>query len=83
MAVQALHPLAANAPRVSFVANVDGTDLANALEGADAARTLFIVASKTFSTQETLANAHAASGCGELGGGRARHFAAVRPTLPP
>jgi glucose-6-phosphate isomerase len=60
MAVQALHPLTANAPRVLFVSNVDGTDLANALEGADAARTLFIVASKTFSTQETLANARTA-----------------------
>jgi len=60
MAVQALHPLAANAPRVRFVANVDGTDLANVLEDADAARTLFIVASKTFSTQETLANARSA-----------------------
>jgi len=60
MAVQALHPLTANAPRVRFVSNVDGTDLANALEGADAARTLFIVASKTFSTQETLANARTA-----------------------
>jgi glucose-6-phosphate isomerase len=60
MAVQALHPLTAGAPRVVFVSNVDGTDLANALEGADAASTLFIVASKTFSTQETLANARTA-----------------------
>jgi len=60
MAVQALHPFTRNAPRVLFVSNVDGTDLANALEGADAARTLFIVASKTFSTQETLANARSA-----------------------
>jgi glucose-6-phosphate isomerase len=60
MAVQALHALTANAPRVMFVSNVDGTDLANALEHADAASTLFIVASKTFSTQETLANARSA-----------------------
>jgi len=60
MAVQALHPLTSGAPRVRFVSNVDGTDLANALEGADAATTLFIVASKTFSTQETLANARSA-----------------------
>jgi glucose-6-phosphate isomerase len=49
MAVEALHPMAKGAPRVRFVSNVDGTDLANALEGAEAARTLFIVASKTFS----------------------------------
>jgi glucose-6-phosphate isomerase len=60
MAVQALHSLTANAPRVVFVSNVDGTDLSNALEDADAASTLFIVASKTFSTQETLANARTA-----------------------
>jgi glucose-6-phosphate isomerase len=59
MAVQALHALTENAPRVRFVSNVDGTDLANALEDADAAST-FIVASKTFSTQETLANARSA-----------------------
>ncbi|HEV7606110.1 MAG TPA: hypothetical protein VGO61_02155, partial [Steroidobacteraceae bacterium] len=39
MAVKALHQLTANAPRVLFVSNVDGTDLANALEDADAART--------------------------------------------
>jgi glucose-6-phosphate isomerase len=42
------------------VSNVDGTDLANVLENADASSTLFIVASKTFSTQETLANARTA-----------------------
>jgi glucose-6-phosphate isomerase len=60
MAVQALHTLADGAPRVRFVSNVDGTDLANALEGAEASRTLFIVASKTFGTQETLANARTA-----------------------
>jgi glucose-6-phosphate isomerase len=60
MAVEALYPLTAGGPRVRFVSNVDGTDLANALEGADAARTLFIVASKTFATQETLANARSA-----------------------
>ena len=80
MAVQALHPLTANAPRVLFVSNVDGTDLANALEGADAARTLIIVASKTFSTQETLANARTARAwlAGKLGEAAVpAHFAAV------
>jgi len=60
MAVEALHPLTKGAPRVRFVSNVDGTDLANVLEDADPARTLFIVASKTFTTQETLANARSA-----------------------
>jgi glucose-6-phosphate isomerase len=60
MAVQALHQYTADGPRVLFVSNVDGTDLANAIENADASRTLIIVASKTFSTQETLANARTA-----------------------
>jgi glucose-6-phosphate isomerase len=45
---------------VRFAANVDPKDLERALEGADPASTLFIVASKTFTTQETMANAAAA-----------------------
>jgi glucose-6-phosphate isomerase len=45
---------------VRFAANVDAQDLARALEGADPASTLFVVASKTFTTQETMANAAAA-----------------------
>jgi glucose-6-phosphate isomerase len=80
MAVEALHPLTRDAPRVRFVSNVDGTDLANALEGADPTRTLFIVASKTFSTQETLANARSARAwlAGALGEAAVpSHFAAV------
>jgi glucose-6-phosphate isomerase len=43
-----------------FVSNVDGIDIHENLLGLDAATTLFIVASKTFTTQETMANAHAA-----------------------
>jgi glucose-6-phosphate isomerase len=80
MAVQALHTLTAGAPRVRFVSNVDGTDLANALEDADPSRTLFIVASKTFSTQETLANARTARAwlAAKLGEAAVpAHFAAV------
>jgi glucose-6-phosphate isomerase len=45
---------------VRFAANVDPRDLARALEGAEPASTLFIVVSKTFTTQETMANAEAA-----------------------
>jgi glucose-6-phosphate isomerase len=45
---------------VRFAANVDPRDLERALEGADPASTLFIVVSKTFTTQETMANAEAA-----------------------
>ncbi|MGH8669472.1 MAG: glucose-6-phosphate isomerase [Burkholderiales bacterium] len=56
---------------VRFAANVDPKDLARALEGAEPASTLFIVASKTFTTQETMANAAAAR---QWGG---RHFYAV------
>jgi glucose-6-phosphate isomerase len=80
MAVEALHPLTAGGPRVKFVSNVDGTDLANALEGADPSGTLFIIASKTFTTQETLANARTARAwlAGKLGEHAVpAHFAAV------
>jgi glucose-6-phosphate isomerase len=56
---------------VRFAANVDPRDLERALEGAQPASTLFIVASKTFTTQETLANAQAARQWG------ARDFYAV------
>ena len=45
---------------VRFAANVDPKDLARALEGAEPASTLFVIASKTFSTQETMSNAAAA-----------------------
>ena len=56
---------------VRFAANVDPRDLERALEGAAPESTLFIVASKTFTTQETMANAAAAR---QWGG---RHFYAV------
>ena len=43
-----------------FVSNVDGTDFVEATRDLDAAETLFIICSKTFTTLETLTNAHAA-----------------------
>jgi glucose-6-phosphate isomerase len=43
-----------------FVSNVDGTDLAEAVRDLDLARTLFVISSKTFTTLETLTNAHTA-----------------------
>jgi glucose-6-phosphate isomerase len=46
--------------QMAFVSNIDGTDFAEAVRELDPAETLFIVCSKTFTTQETLANAHAA-----------------------
>jgi glucose-6-phosphate isomerase len=57
---EALRPEADRGMEVRFVANVDPQDLALALAGLDPARTLIIVASKTFSTQETMLNARAA-----------------------
>jgi glucose-6-phosphate isomerase len=60
MATEALAPY--RHPRLTpyYVSNVDGTHLAEVLKRVDAQSTLFIVASKTFTTQETLANAHSA-----------------------
>ncbi|MDO5605220.1 MAG: glucose-6-phosphate isomerase [Paracoccus sp. (in: a-proteobacteria)] len=56
MAVRALAPYH-DGPRVHFVSNVDGADIADTLAGLDPARTLIIVASKTFTTIETMTNA--------------------------
>ncbi len=59
MAVAALAPYH-DGPRVHFVSNVDGAHLADTLRGLDATRTLVIVASKTFTTIETMTNAQSA-----------------------
>jgi len=59
MAVQALSPYH-DGPRVHFVSNVDGAHIADTLRGLDAKRTLVIVASKTFTTIETMTNARTA-----------------------
>ena len=50
----------ADGPRTHFVSNIDGAHLTSTLEGLDAARTMFVVASKTFTTMETMTNARAA-----------------------
>ena len=60
MAVLALDEFVHPKLRFHYVSNVDGHDIAPVLARLDADRTLFIVASKTFTTQETLANAHVA-----------------------
>jgi glucose-6-phosphate isomerase len=60
MAVEALRQYTAGSPRVAFVSNVDGCQLADLIATADPARTLFIVCSKTFTTLETRSNAQAA-----------------------
>jgi glucose-6-phosphate isomerase len=80
LAVQALAaPAASDAPRLHFVANMDAHDLLTALHGLQPERTLFIVASKSFGTAETLANARAALEWFHAGGGQdaARHFVAL------
>lgn len=59
MLAEALKPYA-DGPRLHFVSNVDGAHLADTLKGLDAARTLFIIASKTFTTIETMTNARTA-----------------------
>ena len=59
MAVESLVPYH-DGPRTHFVSNIDGADLADTLSGLDPKRTLIIVASKTFTTIETMTNATSA-----------------------
>jgi glucose-6-phosphate isomerase len=81
MAYQALRHYATRDISFHFVSNVDATDLVETLRDLDPARTLFIVASKTFTTLETLTNARSARAwlVAGLGDERAvaRHFVAV------
>ncbi|MDE1901588.1 MAG: glucose-6-phosphate isomerase [Alphaproteobacteria bacterium] len=79
MAALALRPFVTGVD-VHFVANVDAFDLNNVLDKIDAAQTLFVVASKTFTTQETLLNARSARQwlVEKLGEGAVKkHFVAV------
>lgn len=60
MVVSALTPYTRPDLRSHFVSNVDGTDIAEVLKHVDQETTLFLIASKTFTTQETMANAQTA-----------------------
>ncbi|HNV88397.1 MAG TPA: glucose-6-phosphate isomerase [Methylotenera sp.] len=60
MVCDALKPYASPELNIHFVSNIDGAHLMRALEKCNAETTLFIVASKTFTTQETMTNAHSA-----------------------
>ncbi|MGC9468829.1 MAG: glucose-6-phosphate isomerase [Anaerolineae bacterium] len=60
MVCEALRPYGKPGLRVHFVSNVDGTNLVETLKAIDPETVLFLVASKTFTTQETMANAHSA-----------------------
>ncbi|HEY1241863.1 MAG TPA: glucose-6-phosphate isomerase [Bryobacteraceae bacterium] len=82
MAYEALRHYSDHALTFRFVSNVDSTDFAEAVRDLDPAETLFIVSSKTFTTLETMTNAHSARdwSLAGLGGDQkaiARHFAAV------
>ncbi len=82
MAYEALKHYSERAMTFRFVSNVDGTDFAEAVQDLDPAETLFIISSKTFTTLETMTNAHSARdwSLAGLGGDEksvARHFVAV------
>jgi glucose-6-phosphate isomerase len=71
-----------NSPKIYFVSNVDGTHIAETLKEVDLEETLWIVASKTFTTQETMTNANTAKAAvlAKFGGdiaAIAKHFAAI------
>ncbi|MBI1366912.1 MAG: glucose-6-phosphate isomerase [Alphaproteobacteria bacterium] len=86
MAVDALRPYWIDGRRAYFVSNVDGQHLADTLSQIDPARTLFVVASKTFTTQETMTNAATARAWLLEKGARetdiARHFVALSTNRP-
>ncbi|XP_072290902.1 glucose-6-phosphate isomerase-like [Eucyclogobius newberryi] len=60
MVTEALKPYSAGGPNVWFVSNIDGTHMAKTINQLNAETTLFIIASKTFTTQETITNAESA-----------------------
>ena len=82
MAYEALKHYSERAMTFRFVSNVDGTDFAEAVHDLDPAETLFIISSKTFTTLETMTNAHSArdwllAGLKGEEPAIARHFVAV------
>ena len=82
MAYEALKHYSERTMTFRFVSNVDGTDFAEAVQDLDPAETLFIVSSKTFTTLETMTNAHTArdwalKGLGGDTKAVAKHFVAV------
>src|SRR5271168_205932 len=82
MAYEALKHYSERALTFRFVSNVDGTDFAEAVRDVDPAETLWIVSSKTFTTLETMTNAHTArdwtlAGLGGDEKSSAKHFVAV------
>ena len=85
MVNEALRPYHIDGIRCHFVSNVDGAHIVDTLKGLDAETTLFIIASKTFTTDETLTNAYSARdwlvGLLKDEGAVAKHFVAVSTAL--
>ena len=84
MAARALSPFVQEGLSAHFVSNVDGADLSDTLKLIDPSRALFIISSKTFTTQETMANARSARALLVKNLGEAAiadHFAAVSTKL--
>jgi glucose-6-phosphate isomerase len=86
MAYEALKPYRQDGIECRFISNIDPTDAAEKLSGLDPATTLFIVASKTFGTLETLTNARLCrswllDGLGGDSAAVAKHFVAVSTAL--
>ena len=79
MAVMALQEFARSGKRLHFVSNIDGHELAATLSRLDPRSTLFLIASKTFTTIETMTNARSAKAWFERSGANdiARHFCAL------
>ncbi|HPP39017.1 MAG TPA: glucose-6-phosphate isomerase, partial [Candidatus Kapabacteria bacterium] len=82
MVSTALKPFSGNVLRVHYVSNVDSTDIVETLKKLDPETTLFIIASKTFTTQETLTNANTAKNwflkhCGAREKDIEKHFVAL------
>jgi glucose-6-phosphate isomerase len=82
MAYEALKQYSDRGLTFRFVSNVDGTDFAEAVRDLDAAETMFVISSKTFTTLETMTNARSArawliAGLGEDDSAVAKHFVAV------
>lgn len=86
MVTEALAPYAKEGIHLHFVSNVDGTHLANTIRNLNPARTLFCIASKTFTTQETMTNAESAkswvlASAKSPEGVAAKHFVALSTNL--
>jgi glucose-6-phosphate isomerase len=82
MAYEALKYYSERTLTFRFVSNIDGTDFAEAVKDLDPSETLFVISSKTFTTLETMTNAHTArdwslKGLGGDAGAVAKHFVAV------